>query len=62
MGEDIFMLEILRCIYGFVLQAVNDLRNQITKEKLNISLITVEGFSQYTKTHPRVQLENLKVR
>ena len=45
-----------------LLQAVNDLRNQIIEDNLNITLITIEGFNRQTKGHPRVQLENLQVR
>ncbi len=40
---------------------MNDLRNQIIKDNLNITLITIEGFSQFKEGHPRVQLENLQV-
>ncbi|CAB4027904.1 gamma-aminobutyric acid type B receptor subunit 2-like isoform X1, partial [Paramuricea clavata] len=40
--------------------AARDLRNQIIKDKLNITLITIEGFSQFTEGHPRIQLENLQ--
>lgn len=44
-----------------LLQTVRDLLNQITHDSLNITLITIEGFSQLSKTPPKQQLENLQV-
>ncbi|XP_028407396.1 gamma-aminobutyric acid type B receptor subunit 2-like [Dendronephthya gigantea] len=41
-------------------ESVRDLRDQIVRDNLNISLITIEGFSRASEGHPRMQLENLK--
>jgi hypothetical protein len=45
----------------FPLQAIRDLQQQIKRNNLNITLISIEAFGIYSKSHTRRQLENLQV-